>query len=230
MDNYIFAASKSWSQQAFDRYRYRLPGRWVIVTNPDDLTEELIEALQPKYIFFPHWSWKVSAKIHEKASCICFHMTDLPYGRGGSPLQNLIVRGHEETKISALKMVEEMDAGHIYLKESLSLTGSGLEIFERASDVILGMILKICTELFVVTPQEGKIVSFKRRNEEQSELTSDLSLLQVFDHIRMLDIPGYPHAFIKNNKLVYEFTQAVSHDNKIYAHVVISQEENDDNR
>ena len=44
-------------------------------------------------------------------------MTDLPFGRGGSPLQNLIVRGFEETMTSAIKVTKGIDTGDIYLKE-----------------------------------------------------------------------------------------------------------------
>lgn len=58
------------------------------------------------------------------AECVCFHMTDVPYGRGGSPLQNLIVRKHKKTKLTALKMTEEIDAGPVYCKRELSLDGS----------------------------------------------------------------------------------------------------------
>lgn len=32
-----------------------------------------------------------------------FHMTNFPYGRGGSPLQNLMKRGHHTTTITALR-------------------------------------------------------------------------------------------------------------------------------
>jgi len=38
-------------------------------------------------------------------------MTDLSYGRGGSPLQNLIVRGYKDTMISALWIEKELDSG-----------------------------------------------------------------------------------------------------------------------
>ena len=38
-------------------------------------------------------------------------MTDLPFGRGGTPLQNLIVKGFDKTKISALKVTKGIDAG-----------------------------------------------------------------------------------------------------------------------
>ena len=46
-------------------------------------------------------------------------MTDLPYGRGGSPLQNLIARGFLETKISAILVEKQLDAGPVYLKMEL---------------------------------------------------------------------------------------------------------------
>jgi len=55
-------------------------------------------------------------------------MTYMPYGRGGSPLQNLIVRGYRHTKLTALRMVEEFDAGPVYLKEDLCLEGNAEEI------------------------------------------------------------------------------------------------------
>ena len=67
-------------------------------------------------------------------------MTDLPYSRGGSPLQNLILRGHQETQIIALRCVAELDAGPIYMKRPLSLEESAYEIFVRAADVVQEMI------------------------------------------------------------------------------------------
>ena len=51
-------------------------------------------------------------------------MTDLPFGRGGSPLENLILRGHTSTVISAIKCAPELDSGDIYLQKPLSLYGS----------------------------------------------------------------------------------------------------------
>ena len=44
-------------------------------------------------------------------------MTDLPYGRGGSPLQNLIANKIYDTKISAIRAEGGIDTGRIYLKE-----------------------------------------------------------------------------------------------------------------
>ena len=63
-------------------------------------------------------------------------MTDLPYGRGGSPLQNLIVRGKKDTMLSAIQVEKELDAGAIYMKMPLSLEGSAAQILRRASNII----------------------------------------------------------------------------------------------
>ena len=73
-----------------------------------------IRRINPEYIFFPHWSYIIPKEIFSNYQCIVFHMTDLPYGRGGSPLQNLILAGKKKTKISAIDVVEEIDAGDIF--------------------------------------------------------------------------------------------------------------------
>jgi methionyl-tRNA formyltransferase len=150
-------------------------------------------------------------------------MTDLPYGRGGSPLQNLIVRGHTETKISALRVVKELDAGSIYLKKDLSLSGSADEIFNRANTAIEGMISEIISKNIEPKPQEGEIVKFKRRKPEDGNIGELEDLEKAFDYIRMLDAEGYPHAFIETANLKFEFTNANYNPNDeiITAHVRI---------
>ena len=46
-------------------------------------------------------------------------MTDLPFGKGGSPLQNLIMRGYKHSKLSSIKCAEKIDSGPIYLKKNI---------------------------------------------------------------------------------------------------------------
>ena len=126
--NYIIAASTSWHRPLFQKAKPTLEGNWHFVESPDALTESINELKDLDYIFFMHWSWRVPEDITNRFECICFHMTDLPYGRGGSPLQNLILNGHKKTKISAIRMTEEVDAGPIYVKKKLSLKGSAEDI------------------------------------------------------------------------------------------------------
>lgn len=92
--------------------------------------------MNPDFVFFPHWSYIIPKSIYERYTCVVFHMTDLPVGRGGSPLQNLIVRGIRETKISAIKVQQEIDAEPIYMKRPETLEGSAKDIFCRISEII----------------------------------------------------------------------------------------------
>lgn len=197
-----------------------------VITKKEELTEEMLEDFAPNYVFFPHWSYYIPANIYEKWECIVFHMTDLPYGRGGSPLQNLIVRGVKETKISAIKVVDELDAGAVYLKEDLSLDGAAHEIYDRASKIIFEkMIPKILNEKIIPQEQMGKIVTFKRRNKSDSELFPNMPIEKIYDYIRMLDAEGYPNAYIKFGENKLEFYDAYYDGKNVEARVIIHKEE-----
>ena len=117
-------------------------------------------------------------------------MTDVPYGRGGSPLQNLIIRGHSHTKLTALRMTDDFDAGPIYLKENLSLEGNAEEIYIRATYLAARMIKHIIRKRSKPTPQTGKVIIFQRRRPEQSEIPQLPTLEALYDFIRMLDAEG----------------------------------------
>ena len=83
-----------WAIDAFLNHRADLPGNWTLITTSEDLNV-VLKNFNPDYIF-PHWSNIVPSNITGKFDCVCFRTTDLPFGRGGSPLQNLIVRGVEK--------------------------------------------------------------------------------------------------------------------------------------
>lgn len=205
---YLVVSTKKWNHQAFHKFTPELPGEWHLWSDPNELQLKRLQDLRPAMIFFPHWSWIVPPEILDNFTCVCFHMTALPYGRGGSPLQNLIIREHKETSLTALKMTRELDAGPIYTQIKLSLEGSAQEIFERAAILVYDLIQKIITENPAPTPQEGKVTVFQRRKPEQSELPGSLSSKQAYDYIRMLDAEGYPKAYIKQGGFRIEFSKA----------------------
>ncbi len=188
----------------------------------DELDVAVLARHQPTYVVFPHWSWKIPTEIHSSYECIVFHMTDVPFGRGGSPLQNLIVRGVEQTVLTALRCVDEMDAGPVYLKRPLSTLGSAEEVFVRAAALMEDMLVQIVSEDLKPQPQDGDVVRFERRKPEQSDMRSAASLGQVHDLIRMLDAEGYPHAFIEVGNLRFEFTRAARYSDHVAADVKIS--------
>ena len=203
--------------------RSRLPGtRIVRLRERNELTAEVLAALQPRWLFFPHWSWIVPPEIFMDFECVIFHMTDLPYGRGGSPLQNLIVEGKTETVVSALRCEGELDAGPVYLRRPLSLEGSAEDILQRASDIIAHMIVDIVEREPTPVPQVGEAVVFKRRTPADGDLRNASGLQQVYDFIRMLDADGYPHAFIEVDGLRLTFDRAVLKEGAVEARVHIT--------
>jgi methionyl-tRNA formyltransferase len=218
---YIVAGCKPWNRRVFNEVICGFPGEWVFVSDP----EQLILALKqcnPRYIFFLHWSWLLPEEIVKIYECICFHMTDLPYGRGGSPLQNLIRRGHGRTKLTALRMVREPDAGPVYAQEDLRLEGNAEEIYIRASYLSAHIIRRIIEACPQPVPQVGKPTIFKRRKPSESRIPEMDSLRGIYDFIRMLDAEGYPHAFLEHGGFRYEFRRAGYYDNRILADVTIT--------
>lgn len=203
------------------RLAARTGRRFDLISDPRLLTVERLRELQPRFVFFPHWSHRIDAKVYEEFECVIFHMTDLPFGRGGSPLQNLIARGIYDTKISALRCVRELDGGPVYLKKPLSLHGTAEEIFMRASTTIEDMIVEILQVSPRPQPQRGKSTIFRRRTPAEGNLAKTRSLPQAFDLIRMLDAEGYPKAFLEAGPFRIEFTRASSKASHIVADVRI---------
>lgn len=213
---------RPWNRKMADALADRTGCNFVLISDPAELTAVNLAKVNPRFVFFPHWSHRLDSSIYEQFECVIFHMTDLPFGRGGSPLQNLIAQGIYETKITALRCVEEMDAGPIYIKKPFSLHGSAEEIFLRASDVIEDMIVEILEKLPAPIPQEGVPTVFKRRKPEEGNLAAAQSLEQAFDLIRMLDADGYPSAFLNVGPFKFEFTRASKKTDQVLADVRIS--------
>jgi methionyl-tRNA formyltransferase len=193
------------------------------IRTPSELNFSTLADFAPRFIFFPHWSWKIPAEIYEGFECVIFHMTDLPYGRGGSPLQNLIVRGYKDTKLSAIRCVRALDAGPIYMKRLLSLSGTAEEILLRAAKITEEMIMCINLEQPVPVEQNGVPTEFRRRLPKDGDLARLTELEKIYDFIRMLDADGYPSAFIENSYFRFEFSSATLNAENIIAEVKITR-------
>ncbi len=217
----VIVTEKFWNKHIVEDLSRKLNIEFQLISKEESLVFDKLVEISPNYIFFPHWSHIIPSSIYKNFECVVFHMTDLPFGRGGSPLQNLIERGITHTKISALKVVNELDAGPIYLKRDLCLLGTAEEIFIRASKVISEMIEFIVTYNPKPQMQAGEIVSFTRRKPGQSDISQLDTIEQVFDYIRMLDAEGYPKAFLETDNFRLEFSRASLKVDSIMADVKI---------
>lgn len=219
---FVVVSSRQWGRHVYDRLPESLRQETAFLGS-GEFEIETIEKIRPEYIFILHWSSRIEKEIYDAFDCIIFHMTDLPYGRGGSPLQNLILRGHKETMVSALKCVEELDAGPVYLKSPLSLEGTAGEVFERLVPIAARMIEEIALQKPVPQPQQGQPTFFKRRKPEDGTLANVSSLAEAYDIIRMLDAEGYPSAFLDAGELRLEFSGAEFDGEHLTAKVILKE-------
>ena len=222
-ETFVLASQRPWHEALAERLRKRTGQDVVLIQRREDLTVELLGKLKPRFVFFPHWSHIIPEDVYTRYECVIFHMTDVPFGRGGSPLQNLIARGIYHTKLSALRCVQGLDAGPVYLKKDLSLYGAAEEIFLRASRIVEEMILEILETQPEPQPQTGEPTLFKRRKPEEGNLENLESLDKVFDYIRMLDAEGYPPAFLEVGAFRLEFSRASRKQGSVVADVKITE-------
>lgn len=213
----IIVSNKEWHRKYVKEIATRTNKDVIYIDNKECITYDYLHTLQPEWMFFPHWSYIIPAEVYVNMNCVIFHMTDLPFGRGGSPLQNLIARGIYETKLSALKCTAQLDAGDIYIKQPLSLWGTAEEIYLRAAELTKEMIIQIVKEKPQLYKQQGEPVVFQRRKPSEGDVGELDSLAEIFDYIRMLDADTYPPAFLDMNNLHIEFTRASLKDGHILA-------------
>jgi methionyl-tRNA formyltransferase len=162
--------------------------------NPDEIGQ----------IFFFHWNHKVTRDIYEVYPCVAIHTSNLPQGRGGSPLQNQIVEGIWQSRVNALKMIGKMDAGGIYLSEEITLQGSVDDIWWTIMLATEKLIMKMLNNPHLIPKIQLETTNslvevYKRRKPEQSklELTEIKNLRDIYDNVRMLDGIGYPKAYLE---------------------------------
>ena len=178
-----------------------------------ELSIEALVEFNPDYVFFTHWNWIVKNEIHKNFKCIVFHTAPLPYGRGGSPIQNLILEGFEVTPVCAIRMTGELDSGPIYAASKVSLSGTLKDIFLRLNVAINDLIVEITDNSPSAVPQFGDPHVFKRLTIKDNEIPKGLKLEEIYDRIRMVDHEDYPNAFITYGDIKIEFSRAeLEHD------------------
>jgi methionyl-tRNA formyltransferase len=177
------------------------------VTSNDELFLRITDqAKEIKAIIFIGWSSIIPKNIIDSYLCVCYHPSDLPKYRGGSPIQNQIIDGLKSTFGTLFKMDDSIDSGPIYSKAPLSLEGNMTDIFSSLEQNAYFLVSD-----FIKNLQSNKILNFveqnhheasfcKRRTPEMSEISlndfSTKSAEELFNKIRSLGDP-YPNAFFR---------------------------------
>jgi methionyl-tRNA formyltransferase len=182
-----------------------------------EIQEKINSGINFDTIFFPHYSKMVPSQFLKQQNCIGFHTGDLPSDRGGSPIQHKILRGEYSTFVSAIKLIEEVDAGDILCQESISLEHGSIEsILRDISKIIARFIKLILVDSPIPTPQRGASRNSPRLKPQASELNLDnLELRQIYDRIRMLDGLDYPSAYLQFSRFRLILSHAHLENNQL---------------
>jgi len=130
---------------------------------------------------------------------LVIHESDLPKGRGWSPVVWHIINGLNTIPVSLLDAAEKVDSGDIWKKEFVKLEGheTAVEINSKIFPVKLKLMDYAIHNMDSIkkTPQEGEPTFFPRRKPEDNELDVNKSIKEQFDLMRIADNERYPCFF-----------------------------------
>lgn len=194
---------RDWALKIYDNLAENLLHEFLRINTKEDYSEETLRDFHPDYILFYGWSWIISSSLINDYKCIMLHPSPLPSYRGGSPIQNQIVRGEIYSAVTLFLMDQGIDTGPIIRQESISLEGSLQEIFNRITSTGTELTIDFLKNGLNLMPQDhSKATSFKRRKESDSEITLEEIATKdanyLFNKIRMLQDP-YPKPYIKTS-------------------------------
>ena len=163
-----------------------------------------IRITKPELILFYGWSWIIKKKIYKNYECLMLHPSPLPKFRGGSPIQNQIIRNKKKSMVTIFRINNILDGGDIYYQKGFSLEGSLNQIFNRMVKIGIIGTKKILTKNIVPKKQNHKLATYyPRRKKKESEIShkelKHKSATYLYNKIRMLEDP-YPNAYLRINK------------------------------
>lgn len=130
---------------------------------------------------------------------IVVHESDLPKGKGWSPMTWQVLENKKHIPITLFEAVEKVDAGPIYLQDTINLKGTELieDIRKLQGEKTVEMILTYVSEYpnNSCNEQIGESTFYDRRTPKDSELDIHDSILNQFNLLRVVDNERYPAFF-----------------------------------
>ena len=135
------------------------------------------------------------------------HESDLPRGRGWSPMTWRVLEGNKEMHLTLFEAETNVDSGVIYGKRKILLSGS--EVVSELRAIQMSESFALIGEFLTDYPssldssevQVGEPTYFKRRTKSDSQCVSGSTIDSIFDLLRVSDPDRYPVYFEKNGGL-----------------------------
>ncbi|OYY95897.1 MAG: UDP-glucuronic acid dehydrogenase [Hydrogenophilales bacterium 28-61-23] len=130
---------------------------------------------------------------------LVIHASDLPQGRGWSPLVWQILAGCADIPVTLLEAGDKVDSGAIWHQIRLHFAGHELvdEINAALFDAELALMDFAIAHLDTIQPrtQAGEPSYYRKRTPEDSRLDVQRSIAEQFNLLRVADADRYPAFF-----------------------------------
>ena len=137
---------------------------------------------------------------------LVIHESDLPLGKGWSPLTWQILEGKNVIPVTLFEAKSQVDSGNIYLQDKIVLSGHELlsEIKKLQGEITIKLVREFVNSYPNITgyQQLGKSTFYPRRKPSDSELDVNKTILEQFNLLRVVDNVRYP-AYFKINSVKY---------------------------
>lgn len=127
------------------------------------------------------------------------HASDLPRGRGFSPLTYQIMEGLNRIPVCLLDAVEAVDSGPVVYREWIDYEGH--ELVGELRQKLGAMTVELCRRFVEEpappsgVPQQGEPSIYPRRRPADSALDPEQTIAAQFDLLRTVDNDNYPAYF-----------------------------------
>ena len=191
---------RRWALNIYDRLAATSDHSFLIFRSKAQFSVEVLDDFKPDLVLFYGWSWVVPSDLLERHTCLMLHPSPLPRYRGGSPIQNQIISGETNSKVTLFVMTDELDAGDLVGQQDLCLAGTLDDIFKRMEDAGVKLTQHLFKHGLQCVPQDHSKATFcKRRTPDDSKITAEELASRpaeyLYNKIRMLADP-YPNAYI----------------------------------
>ena len=127
------------------------------------------------------------------------HASDLPKGRGWSPLVWQLLEGENDIPVTLLNAEDGVDSGAVWITERVHFEGIEVhqEIHDRVSRATVALMSWALDNCRSAQPREqsGEPTYYRKRTPADSELKPDMTIGEAFDLLRVCDPVRYPAFF-----------------------------------
>jgi methionyl-tRNA formyltransferase len=122
--------------------------------------------------------------------CINVHVSLLPRWRGASPIEHTLLSGDNETGVTIIKLVDELDAGPILIQEKILVEENSNKdnLSDKLTNLGSNLLIDILPKLFageiVMQDQNHKEATYAQKiNSEMRKIDFNLSTREVLNQI-----------------------------------------------